>query len=89
MSLELKSRQLAAFQEELLQNRAEGKPSVLIVDEAHRLSLELLEINFSRFGNTAGKIITNYHCGPTQLTEILQRPDLRQLESSESAVTAS
>src|ERR1051325_10403015 len=39
----LKSRQLAAFEELLRRNRAEGRPSVLIVDEAQRLSGELLE----------------------------------------------
>ena len=39
----LKSRQLIALEEALLRYRTEGRRSVLIVDEAHRLSAELLE----------------------------------------------
>jgi general secretion pathway protein A len=77
-----KSRQLAAFQEKLLQNRAEGKPSVLIVDEAHRLSLELLEeirllLNLE---TPQEKLLQIIIAGQPELTEILQRPDLRQFK---------
>src|SRR5262245_17294229 len=39
----LKSRQLNALQEMLTRNRADGRPSLLIVDEAQRLPMELLE----------------------------------------------
>src|SRR5689334_21116810 len=39
----LKSRQLLALQDMLMRTRMDGRPAVLIVDEAHRLSLELLE----------------------------------------------
>lgn len=39
----LKSRQLIALQDTLLRTRAAGRPAVLIVDEAQRLSAELLE----------------------------------------------
>jgi len=39
----LKSRRLAALEEMISRNRAEGRMSVLVVDEAQRLSPELLE----------------------------------------------
>ena len=39
----LKSRQLAALEESICRKRAEGRMSVLVVDEAQRLSPELLE----------------------------------------------
>ena len=42
-SSSLKSRQLIALQESLERNRADGRPTVLIVDEAQRLSSALLE----------------------------------------------
>src|SRR6185369_17664622 len=39
----LKSRQLAALEDKLQRNKADGQASILIVDEAHRLPLDLLE----------------------------------------------
>ena len=39
----LKSRHLAALQETFARNRADGRPCVLIIDEAHKLPYELLE----------------------------------------------
>jgi len=77
-----KSYQLAAFQEKLLKNRAEGRPSLLIVDEAHRLSLELLEeirllLNLE---TPQEKLLQIIMAGQPELTDILQRPDLRQFK---------
>lgn len=77
-----KSRQLAGLEELLLRNRADGRPSVLIVDEGHRLSPELLEelrllLNLE---TPREKLLQIIIAGQPELTEILQRPELRQLK---------
>ena len=38
-----KSQQLLTIEQILLKNQAENKPSILMIDEAHRLPMELLE----------------------------------------------
>ena len=81
-SSSLKSRQLMALQETLLRNRADGRPSVLIVDEAHRLSLELLEeirllLNLE---TPREKLLQIIIAGQPELTDILNRPELRQFK---------
>src|SRR5262249_27613027 len=78
----LKSRQLAALQDALYRNRVDGRPSVLIVDEAHRLSLELLEeirllLNLE---TPQEKLLQIIIAGQPELTDILNRPDLRQFK---------
>jgi general secretion pathway protein A len=78
----LKSRQLAALQETLLRNRMEGRPSVLIVDEAQRLSMELLEevrllLNME---TPREKLLQIIIAGQPELGDILQRPELRQFK---------
>lgn len=78
----LKSRQLAALQETLLRNRIEGRPAVLIVDEAQRLSMELLEevrllLNLE---TPREKLLQIIIAGQPELTDILQRPELRQFK---------
>lgn len=78
----LKSRQLVALQERLLKNRAEGRPSVLIVDEAQRLSTELLEeirllLNLE---TPREKLLEIIIAGQPEMWEVLRRPDLRQLK---------
>jgi general secretion pathway protein A len=78
----LKSRQLVALQENLLKNRADGRPSVLIVDEAQRLSPELLEeirllLNLE---TPREKLLEIIIAGQPELWEVLRRPDLRQLK---------
>lgn len=78
----LKSRQLAALQETLLRNRMDGRPSVLIVDEAQRLSMELLEevrllLNLETPREKLLQIIIS---GQPELTDILNRPELRQFK---------
>jgi len=78
----LKNRQLAALQETLLRNRREGRPSVLIVDEAQRLSMELLEevrllLNLE---TPQEKLLQIIIAGQPELTDILHRPELRQFK---------
>lgn len=78
----LKSRQLAALQEMLLRNRTEGRPAILIIDEAHRLGLELLEeirllLNME---TPREKLLQIVIAGQPELSDILHRPDLRQFK---------
>jgi general secretion pathway protein A len=84
----LKSRQLAALQEGLLKYRAEGRPAVLIVDEAQRLPAELLEeirllLNLE---TPREKLLEIILAGQPELSEILARPELRQLKQRVSCV---
>jgi general secretion pathway protein A len=84
----LKSRQLEALEQMLRRNRAEGRPSVLIVDEAQRLSNELLEevrllLNLETPREKLLEVIVS---GQPELGEILRRPELRQLKQRVSSV---
>ena len=81
-SSNLKSRQLMALEESLPRYRAEGRRSVLIVDEAHRLSPELLEeIRLLLNLETAReKYLDIIMAGQPELAETLGRPELRQLK---------
>lgn len=84
----LKSRQLNALQEVLLRNRAAGRPSILIVDEAQRLSMELLEevrllLNIE---TPREKLLEIVISGQPELGEILNRPELRQLKQRVSCI---
>jgi len=78
----LKSRQLIALEEKLLSNRAEGKRTVLIVDEAQRLSMEVLEevrllLNLE---TPQEKLLEIIMAGQQELSDFIQKPDLRQLK---------
>jgi len=78
----LKSRQLIALEEKLLSNRAAGRRSVLIVDEAQRLSLEVLEevrllLNLE---TPREKLLEIIMAGQQELSDFLQKPELRQLK---------
>lgn len=84
----LKSRQLAALQDGLLKYRAEGRPAILIVDEAQRLPAELLEeirllLNLE---TPREKLLEIIMAGQPELSEILARPELRQLKQRVSCV---
>jgi general secretion pathway protein A len=84
----LKSRQLAALEERLRRNRIDGRPSVLIIDEAQRLSSELLEevrllLNLE---TPREKLLEIIVAGQPELSEVLRRPDLRQLKQRVSCV---
>ena len=84
----LKSRQLVALQEKLLQNREAGRPSLLIIDEAQRLPTELLEeirllLNME---TPRDKLLDIIMSGQPELSEILGRPELRQLKQRISCI---
>jgi general secretion pathway protein A len=84
----LKSRQLAALEESIRRNRSEGRASILIVDEAQRLSSELLEevrllLNVE---TPTEKLLQIIIAGQPELEETLRRPELRQLKQRVSTV---
>lgn len=84
----LKSRQLVALEEKLRRNRSDGRPSVLLLDEAQRLPLDLLEeirllLNLE---TPREKLLDIIIAGQPELGEILGRPDLRQLKQRVSCV---
>lgn len=78
----LKSRRLQALEDKLKRNRAAGRPSVLIIDEAQRLSPELLEevrllLNME---TPQEKLLQIIMSGQPELSEIMRHPELRQLK---------
>ena len=84
----LKSRQLAALEETLRRNQADGRPSILIVDEAQRLSPELLEevrllLNME---TPRRKLLEIIIAGQPELGDVLNRPELRQLRQRVSCI---
>jgi general secretion pathway protein A len=81
-SSEFKSRQLFALEQTLQRYRSEQRRAVLIVDEAHRLSAELLEevrllLNLE---TSREKLLEIIIAGQPELMDLLRRPDLRQLK---------
>ena len=76
-----KTRQLLALEEALKRHRAQGKLAVLLVDEAQRLSVDLLEeirllLNME---TPQEKLLEIVLAGQPELGDTLRRPDLRQL----------
>jgi general secretion pathway protein A len=65
----------------LLENHAKGRRTVLIVDEAHKLSLEVLEQIrlLTNLETTKEKLLQIVLVGQPELIELLARQDLRQL----------
>jgi len=87
-SSSLKSRQLMALRDTLLRYLAAGRPAVLIVDEAQRLSTDLLEeirllLNLE---TPRQKLLQIIVAGQPELTDILRRPELRQLKQRVSCI---
>jgi general secretion pathway protein A len=84
----LKSRQLAALEATLRRNRADGRPSVLIVDEAQRLPAELLEETrlLLNLETPREKLLEIIMSGQPELGDVMQRPDLRQLKQRISCI---
>jgi general secretion pathway protein A len=81
-SSQLKSQQLLALEQTLQRYRSEQRRAVLIVDEAHRLSAELLEevrllLNLE---TPREKLLDIIIVGQPELMDLLRRPDLRQLK---------
>lgn len=84
----LKSRQLIALERTLRQRQAEGRRTVLIVDEAQRLSLEILEeIRLLLNIETAHyKLLNIIVTGQPELAETLGRSEMRQLKQRVSCL---
>ena len=78
---ESKARRLVTFQEFLLKAQSAGQIAVLVVDEAHKLSPSLLEevrlLSNLEFPGT--KLLQIVLAGQPELIDVLNRPDLRQL----------
>jgi general secretion pathway protein A len=84
----LKSRQLLALQEALVRYRSEGRRAILIVDEAQRLSSELLE-EVRLLGNMETpreKLLDIVMAGQPELADTLARTELRQLKQRISRI---
>jgi general secretion pathway protein A len=79
---ESKPQRLIALQRLLLQNHEAGKASVLIIDEAHKLSPVLLEEIrlLSNFEFAEQKLLQIVLSGQNELGDILNQNDLRQLK---------
>jgi general secretion pathway protein A len=77
-----KADRLWSLEDFLLRTQAEGKISVLFVDEAHRLSIETLEEIrlLSNFETEREKLLQIVLVGQDELDEILDRRELRQLK---------
>jgi len=77
-----KTRQLIALEETLARSRTQGRPAVLIVDEAQRLPAELLEEIrlLSNLETPREKLLEILLAGQPELADTLRRPELRQLK---------
>jgi general secretion pathway protein A len=76
-----KPARLSALQDMFLEKQKKGGTSILIVDEAHLLTVELLE-EIRLLTNTdiyREKLLQVVLCGQPELTALLQRRDLRAL----------
>ncbi|MGA7238553.1 MAG: AAA family ATPase [Bryobacteraceae bacterium] len=77
-----KAQRLWMLQKFLLQAKKEGRVSVLIVDEAHKLSVELME-EIRLLGNLEygdEKLIQILLIGQSELDDLMNRPELFQLK---------
>jgi general secretion pathway protein A len=79
---ESKAHRLWALQKFLLKGQRENKVSVLIIDEAHKLSPEVLEeIRFlGNFETPDAKLLQVVLMGQSELDTLLSRPDLWQFK---------
>ncbi|HUQ93580.1 MAG TPA: AAA family ATPase [Bryobacteraceae bacterium] len=77
-----KAQRLVRFQEFLIRSHAEGKISVLVVDEAHKLTPELLEEIrlLTNFETADQKLLQIILAGQSELIDLLNQQDLRQLK---------
>jgi len=77
-----KAQRLMTLQRFLVQIHQEGKVAVLVVDEAHQLSPQLLEEIrlLTNFETPQGKLLQIVLAGQSELAETLNREDLRQLK---------
>src|SRR5258708_6851651 len=79
---ESKSQRLMLLQQLLLRGDRDGRTSVLIIDEAHKLTTERLEEVrlLTNFETAEHKLLQIILAGQTELTELLNREELRQLK---------
>lgn len=79
---ESKSQRLIRLQQFLLKGHAEGRTLVLVVDEAQKLTPELLEEIrlLTNFETSDHKLLQIILAGQTELTDLLNRQELRQLK---------
>ncbi len=77
-----KAQRIVRFQSFLLQASLEGKISVLVVDEAHKLSLEVMEEIrlLGNFEHADRKLLQILLVGQDELGLMLDREDLRQFK---------
>lgn len=77
-----KKHRLMRLQAFLTEAHSEGKTCVLVVDEAHKLSAEVLEEIrlLTNFENAERKLLQIVLAGQTELANALNREDLRQLK---------
>jgi general secretion pathway protein A len=77
-----KVQRLVKLQEFVTEAHANGKTCVVVVDEAHKLSPEVLEEIrlLTNFENAERKLLQILLAGQTELATILNRADLRQLK---------
>jgi general secretion pathway protein A len=77
-----KARQLTVLHDFLLRRAEQGQITILIVDEAHKLSPELLEEIrlLTNFETDRGKLLQILLVAQNELDEVLEQPHLRQLK---------
>jgi general secretion pathway protein A len=77
-----KAQRIFKLQQFLLSGYAAGQISALVVDEAHKLSPEVLEEIrlLGNFENARDKLIQILLVGQNELTDVLNRDDLRQFK---------
>jgi general secretion pathway protein A len=77
-----KAQRLTAFARVLLRNHSEGRASVLIIDEAHKLSHEVLEEVrlLSNFWHGDQNLLQIVLSGQNELGDVLNHNDMRQLK---------
>lgn len=77
-----KARRLVVLRDLLYRLNAEGRVPVLVIDEAHKLSTELLEEVrlLTNLETNDGKLLQIVLAAQTELDEMLRRQDLRQLK---------
>jgi general secretion pathway protein A len=77
-----KAQRLWKLQEFLARTHAENRLAVLVIDEAHKLSLEVLEEIrlLGNFESATGKFLQILLLGQSELDDVLNRHDLRQFK---------
>lgn len=77
-----KARRLTLLAQNLIEAHRAGKAAVLFIDEAHKLTYEVLEEIrlLTNFETSSQKLLQIVLAGQPELVDVLNRPDLRQLK---------